>query len=338
MEQTTTPPPTSPASAPPPAPTRARSTWFRDLLEVLLIALVLYAVIWTCIETVRVDGESMEATLQNGDFLIASKISYVFGNPSRGDIVILNPPHECSSSTADYVKRVVGLPGDNIDIVTNPSPARVLVQPGGTGTWDVIEEPYVLGPWTFNQPGPYGADAIDHVLHIPPGDYFVMGDNRNGSCDSRFFGLVPRGNILAKAILRIWPFSSFGGLGSGPTLVATAAPAATSSQTTPAATSSLTTAVTSPLTSSAPTAHTASSIAATATPSPTPSATGPASYLPTLAGGLLIPGFSRRRHRRVRRELSLHGSSAARNAPPPECARAPSPGREPASAPLARHP
>ena len=78
-------------------PTRARSTWVRDLLEILLVAVVLYALIWTCIETVRVDGDSMQNTLQNGDFLIASKISYVFGNPSRGDIVILRPaPHSAT--------------------------------------------------------------------------------------------------------------------------------------------------------------------------------------------------------------------------------------------------
>jgi len=268
MDQPPSAPPPAPASPvplppgqPPATPARARSTWFRDLLEVLLIALLLYAVIWSCIETVRVDGTSMEATLNDGDFLIASKISYVFGNPQRGDIVILDPPHECSSSTADYVKRVIGLPGDNIEIVTDPAPSRVLVQPGGTGLWDVIEEPYVLGPWMVNEPSPYGVDAVDHVLHIPAGEYFVMGDNRNGSCDSRYFGLVPRNHILAKAILRIWPFSSFGGLGAGPTLVPTASPAAASSA-------------------------------------------GPTAYLPSLTGGLALTGFSRRRRRRIRRELA----------------------------------
>ena len=68
------------------------------------------------------------------------------------------------------------------------------------------------------------ADAVNQVLHIPAGDYFVMGDNRNESCDSRFFGLVARNRILAKAILRIWPLSSFGGLGAGPTLITTSTP------------------------------------------------------------------------------------------------------------------
>ena len=126
-----------------PPPPRARSTWVRDLLEILLVAVVLYALIWTCIETVRVDGDSMQNTLQNGDFLIASKISYVFGNPARGDIVILEPPHTCDDTSADYIKRVVGLPGDNIEIDAQHQPTELLVQPGGTGTWDRVEEPYL---------------------------------------------------------------------------------------------------------------------------------------------------------------------------------------------------
>ena len=224
------PPPPAAEPAPPaaePAPAAAPGgAWVRDLLEVLLVAVVLYALIWTCIETVRVDGDSMQNTLQSGDFLIASKISYFFGNPARGDIVILNPPHQCDATTADYVKRVVGLPGDNIEIDADTTPTELLVQPGGTGPWDRVAEPYLPDAWEQGPQYPTAStvDAVNQVLHIPAGDYFVMGDNRNESCDSRFFGLVSRSRILAKAILRIWPFGSFGGLGSGPTLVTTSTP------------------------------------------------------------------------------------------------------------------
>ena len=222
-------PPADEATPPVGEPTRPAASggaWVRDLLEVLLVAVVLYALIWTCIETVRVDGDSMQNTLQSGDFLIASKISYFFGNPARGDIVILNPPHQCDATSADYVKRVVGLPGDNIEIDADTNPAELLVQPGGTGPWDRVAEPYLPDAWLqgpeFSIAGT--ADAVNQVLHIPAGDYFVMGDNRNESCDSRFFGLVARNRILAKAILRIWPLSSFGGLGAGPTLITTSTP------------------------------------------------------------------------------------------------------------------
>ena len=145
------------------------------------MAVVLYALIWTCIETVRVDGDSMQNTLQNGDFLVASKISYVLGNPARGDIVILEPPHTCDNTSADYIKRVVGLPGDNIEIDAQANPTELLVQPGGTGTWDRVEEPYLPDDWDqgpgFSAPGT--VNAVDRILHIPAGEYFVMGDNRN---------------------------------------------------------------------------------------------------------------------------------------------------------------
>ncbi len=179
------PPPPAAEPAPPaaePAPAAAPGgAWVRDLLEVLLVAVVLYALIWSCIETVRVDGDSMQNTLQSGDFLIASKISYFFGNPARGDIVILNPPHQCDATTADYVKRVVGLPGDNIEIDADTTPTELLVQPGGTGPWDRVAEPYLPDAWEQGPQYPTAStvDAVNQVLHIPAGDYFVMGDNRN---------------------------------------------------------------------------------------------------------------------------------------------------------------
>ncbi len=180
----------TPASAPSgggrlgPPPTAPRSTWLRDLLEVLLIALVLYAVIWTCIETVRVDGQSMDNTLQDGNFLIASKISYVFGNPQRGDIVILDPPHSCSggTSTADYVKRVVGLPGDSLEITpaTSSQPGQLYIEPGGAGPWEIVREPYLPNSWgQVPESVPPDGIAIGRVVHIPARMYVVLGDNRD---------------------------------------------------------------------------------------------------------------------------------------------------------------
>ena len=196
----------------------------RDLIEVLLIALILYLVIWTALQTVRVDGTSMVATLQDQDLLLASKISYDFGaNPSRGDIVVLIPPTDPSR---DFIKRVIGLPGDVIEINGDHHPTQVLIKPGGTGNWQVLHEPYLPQPWTTLNDccGSDGkASASAQAYTVPQGDYFVMGDNRNFSSDSRSFGPVPRKNILAKAFLRIWPLGHFGGLGSGPSL--SAAPA-----------------------------------------------------------------------------------------------------------------
>jgi signal peptidase I len=183
-----------------------------------LIAVVLYIVIAFALQTVRVDGESMVGTLQNQDLLLASKISYDFGqNPQRGDIVILIPPTDPSQ---DFIKRVIGLPGDVLEINGDHTPTQVLIKPGGKGPFEVLNEPYLPEAWTTLKDCCMTngqASSAPQQITIPANEYFVMGDNRNFSSDSRVFGLVPRKNILAKAILRIWPLDHFGGLGAGPT-------------------------------------------------------------------------------------------------------------------------
>jgi len=198
-----------------------RSAWVRDILEVLLIAFILYLVIWNALQTVRVDGTSMVGTLQDQDLLLASKVSYDFGgNPQRGDIVILEPPTDPSR---DFIKRVIGLPGDVLEIDGSHGRPEVLIKPGGQGQFQVLQEPYLPTAWTTQDfcCRPDGtASATAQPITIPSGKYWVMGDNRNFSSDSRSFGFVPRKNILAKAFLRIWPLGHFGGLGSGPSLVA----------------------------------------------------------------------------------------------------------------------
>ncbi len=188
------------------------------MLEVLIIAVVLYLAIWSALQTVRVDGESMVGTLQNNDLLLASKISYYFGDPQRGDIVVLIPP---SDPSKDFIKRVIGIPGDTIEIDGGRSPTALLIKPGGKGPWQRLQEPYLPERWdTMNYcclPDGMGS-SVAQPLDIPAGKYFVMGDNRNRSSDSRSFGLVPRKSILAKAFVRVLPFGHFG-LGAGPTLV-----------------------------------------------------------------------------------------------------------------------
>ena len=205
----------------------------RDIVEVLALALAIYIVIAFALQTVRVEGESMEPTLLNNDLLFANKISYHFHGPDRGDIIVLQPPE---NPNRDFIKRVIGLPGDTIELdgrhvdSRNPSAtphAAVLIKPGGKGDWQVVQEPYLpdqsKDPWdemTNCCDGNGHATSVPTPLTIPKDQYFVMGDNRNRSSDSRSIGLIPRQNILGKAWIRIWPFSHFGFLGSGPKLVA----------------------------------------------------------------------------------------------------------------------
>ncbi|HZS14153.1 MAG TPA: signal peptidase I [Candidatus Dormibacteraeota bacterium] len=217
----------------PPKTKRGRRTLVRDIIEVLLLAGAIYLVIAFALQTVRVEGESMVPTLQNGDLLFANKISYHFHGPDRGDIVVLIPPE---SPSRDFIKRVIGLPGDIIKIdgryvdpknPNAPPHTAILLKVGGQGGWQVLNEPYLpdqkKDPWTemSNCCDSSGrATAVPTELTIPKDQYFVMGDNRNFSSDSRSIGLIPRNNIIGKAWIRIWPFSHFGFLGSGPTLTA----------------------------------------------------------------------------------------------------------------------
>ena len=175
----------------------------RDLLEVLVLALGLYLLATTTIQTVHVVGLSMSPTLGDNDVLIASKIDYRLHDPERGDIIILKSPFDPSR---DYIKRVIGLPFDHLLIRDH----RVLIN----GV--VLEEPYVQS-WVGNGDFAAGPDAVDGKV-IPSGMYFVMGDNRDHSSDSRLFGLVSRDEIDGKAVLRVWPWSHVALLDVRPTL------------------------------------------------------------------------------------------------------------------------
>jgi signal peptidase I len=232
MTQLTAPPPAPPEAVPPPPPPRESGgggrKLVRDLLEVLALAVALYIVITICLQTVRVDGPSMIPSLQNNDLLFADKLTYHLHAPERGDIVVLRQPGD---TNRDIIKRIIGLPGDTIEIDGNyhvvngqPRPA-VLIKPAGTSTFQVLPEPYLpdqtKDPWTdvdFCCDSAGKATKTPEALTIPKDRFFVMGDNRNVSLDSRYIGLIPRGNIIARARLRIWPLSTFGLLGGGPAL------------------------------------------------------------------------------------------------------------------------
>jgi len=200
----------------------------RDILEVLLLALALYVVIAFALQTVRVDGESMLPTLNNDDLLFADKLSYHLHAPQRGDIVVFQPTDD---PTKDFIKRIIAAPGDWVEIDGKhrtadgtQSPA-VLLKTCGTCPAQVVHEPYLpdqtKDPWTVE---PYCCNAEGLAtdepqwLNVPKDRYFLLGDNRNHSRDSRQIGLQPRNNILGRAWIRIWPLRSFGFLGAGPSL------------------------------------------------------------------------------------------------------------------------
>ena len=170
-----------------------------EVAEVAVLAIALYLVINFVIQTVHVIGTSMVGTLGDQDYLIATKIDYRLHPPQRGDIIIMRDPYDPSK---DFIKRVIGVPGD-----------RVLIRGGQTFiNGRLLEEPYVnpAEPWTINADWPTTPSSNPDGTLLGSDEYFVMGDNRNHSSDSRMFGQIKRNQIEARAWLRVLPVPRFG--------------------------------------------------------------------------------------------------------------------------------
>lgn len=168
-----------------------RKVFFRNLFEIaqmLAMALVLYFIIDSVVGRVRVQKISMEPTLLPGEILLVNKLEYKFGEIERGDIVTFHYPLDPS---LDYVKRVIGLPGDNV-IVRD---LRVWVND------HQLNEPYISAPPEY-----------DGAWKVPDGNLFVLGDNRNPSADSHVWGFVPLENLIGKAFAVYWPVTKIRGL------------------------------------------------------------------------------------------------------------------------------
>lgn len=167
----------------------------REIAVTLLIALVLFVGIHCMVQNSEVISGSMLPTLSIGERLFIDKLAYKFGHlPQRGDIVVFIPPSSLDSPD-DFIKRIIGLPGEVVEIKSG-----IVYIHKADGSVIQLEEPYVETPATN--------DYISGT--IPAGQYFVMGDNRNNSADSRYWGTVPLGSIVGRAWWVTWPFSKFG--------------------------------------------------------------------------------------------------------------------------------
>jgi signal peptidase I len=186
--------PPQPAATAAPIQSSGASSLLREFAEVVVLAIILYFGISFAVQAVHVEGLSMFATLDDNDYLIANKIDYRLHPPQRGDIVILRPP---TDNSKDFIKRVIALPGE-----------RLLIRDGIVYiNGHKLDEPYLPEAWTvFNNWG--GTDGTV----MGPDQYFVMGDNRNKSQDSRSFGPISRDRIDGRAWFRIWPLDHFGNI------------------------------------------------------------------------------------------------------------------------------
>lgn len=166
------------------------SSSFWELVRFALIALIIVIPFRLFVaQPFKVSGSSMVPTFQDQNYLIVDEISYRLEDPKRGDVVIFHPPGQDKSIY--YIKRVIGLPGETVKI--NGSIVTIVNDEHKDGF--VLDEPYIKNKST--------SDNMEKTLGSS--DYFVMGDNRPWSSDSRAWGTLPRKNIVGRAFLRLLP-------------------------------------------------------------------------------------------------------------------------------------
>ena len=207
---TYTPPPTPgpelPAGGEPAAP-RRRLGCALEIVETLVLTLVIYLVIHNFVaQPFEVEQESMMPTVNPGEYVLIDKISPRFNDYQRGDIVVFQPPEGYGQGGVPFIKRVIGMPGDIVSL----NNGRVFVQQPGASPVR-IDEPYVVHTIGGEAAPTLPKDAEGtSSWTVPAGSYFVMGDNRPDSQDSRFFGVVDRELIVGRAWLRYFPLDRMG--------------------------------------------------------------------------------------------------------------------------------
>ncbi len=165
----------------------------KDLFTlVFLILVVVVPIRIFVVSPFVVDGESMHPTFANLDYLIVDELIYRFHDPDRGDVVVFRYPNNPSIF---YIKRVIGLPGETLSITRG-----VITVTSPSGVTRTLAEPYIL-----NEDATY-----TKKITLDPDEYFVMGDNRPNSSDSRVWGPLPRKNVVGRVDLRLLPLSHFG--------------------------------------------------------------------------------------------------------------------------------
>lgn len=158
----------------------------REIVETLLLTAVIYGAVNLTTGRFRIEGPSMEPTLYQNERVVVDKVSYRLGDPRRGDIVVFNYP---LATEKDFIKRVIGLPGDQIDVVAG----RVFVN------GQELTEPYI-----------FEAPAYDDHRQLGPEQFYVLGDHRNSSSDSHNWGPLDRKYLIGRAVLIYWPPAAWG--------------------------------------------------------------------------------------------------------------------------------
>jgi signal peptidase I len=193
-----------------PDPWRKAADWLVTIAVAVVFVLVFQAEV---AKPYRIPSSSMEHTLHcarpapgclasTSDRVLVNRLAYVFGSPQRGQIVVFKAPARAGGCAAGdggatFVKRLIGLPGET---VREDSDGFVWIRRPGSRTWAKLEEPYQTQRSRL-------ADTthFDHTWNVPEGRYFMLGDNRADSCDSRSWGAVARSSLIGPVIFTYWP-------------------------------------------------------------------------------------------------------------------------------------
>ena len=194
----------------------------REIFETIILTILIFLLVRSVVQNFKVEGRSMEPTLESGQYLLINKAvywrfdmqalrsafafqreappaadrpAYVFGPPQRGDVVVFRFPRDLSR---DFIKRIIAGPGETVEI----RGGKVYVN--GVA----LKEPFLREHPSYSY----------EPTKVPPGNYFVLGDNRNNSSDSHVWGMVPEEHIIGRAWVRYWPPDTWGVLAGEPIL------------------------------------------------------------------------------------------------------------------------
>jgi signal peptidase I len=160
------------------------SSFLREAIETILLTLLVFAAVKVTVQPYHISGPSMQPGLYTGEFVLVNQLAYRFGSsPQRGDVIVFHPPSDPEGEP--YIKRVIAIPGDTITV---------------TLTQVVVDNTVLHEPYTYPlAPGEIGSGTILTNVTLKAGQYFVLGDHRDNSSDSRVFGPVPAQNIIGRA-------------------------------------------------------------------------------------------------------------------------------------------
>jgi len=169
---------------------RRLGAFFLDILEVVVLAVAIFLLIYLWVmQPHKIKGDSMKPNFLNGEFLLTDKVSYRFNEPKRGDVVVFEAP---VGEGEEFIKRIIGLPGEKVAIESG----KVSINS------KILDEAY-LGDNVVTLGGAFLKEGDGKV--IPEGSFFVLGDNRSHSSDSRTWGVVKLDKITGRAWLVYWP-------------------------------------------------------------------------------------------------------------------------------------